>query len=411
MSTAVAVNDVSKSFRIYQEKFTSLKQKALHLGRVPYTVFPALSDISFEVEQGSSVGLLGHNGSGKSTLLKCIAGILAPTHGEVLIRGRVAAMLELGAGFSPDLSGRANIYLNASLLGLSRKEIDRQYDAIVEFSELGAFIGTQVKFYSSGMYMRLGFAVAVHMDPDVLLVDEVLAVGDGNFQLKCMKRIRDFQKEGRTIIFVSHSPEVVRAVCDTAFVLDHGKLIGGGSTTEAITILQQLQIAGSSLMYDPADGPRPKEVTALHETPVRFGDIHVNGHPPDRPPALATGEPADITFELSGSRVVSTDVSVSFRIKSAEGIPLFVVDSGRMESEPVIVRGDMEATFRIAELPLVAGTYSIDATLYSLGDGTLLDFTQLDNAFTIVNPKKGLSGFVSSDISLVVEESRKQYGA
>src|SRR5271166_5321889 len=186
----------------------------MHAGRTPYTDFWALRDIDFEIQAGETVGILGRNGCGKSTLLKCIAGILQPTEGDIRLRGHLAAMLELGAGFQPELSGRDNIFLNASLLGLPRREIERRFDEIVAFAELEEFIDNQVRFYSSGMYVRLGFAVAVNVEPDILLVDEVLAVGDENFQRKCLARIKQFQDEGRTILFVTHSADLVRVICD-----------------------------------------------------------------------------------------------------------------------------------------------------------------------------------------------------
>src|SRR6516164_6596685 len=188
----------------------------VHFGRIPWDPFWALQDVDFDVEQGSTVGMLGHNGSGKSTLLKCVAGILQPTAGEILTRGRVAALLELGAGFNHELTGRENVYMNASILGLSKKETERIFDDIVAFAELEKFIDMQVRHYSSGMYVRLGFAVVMNVDPDILLVDEVLSVGDESFQRKCLDRVKLFQKEGRTILFVTHAADLVRQVCDHA---------------------------------------------------------------------------------------------------------------------------------------------------------------------------------------------------
>ena len=199
MNVALEVEDVSKVFRLFRERPSSLKQRVLS-GRMRAEDFWALRDIAFAVEEGSSLGLIGHNGSGKTTLLKCIAGILRPTSGMIRYRGRVAALLELGAGFHPELTGRENVYLNASFLGLSRKDTDRVYDDIVAFAELQDFMDNQVKFFSSGMLVRLGFAVAVHVEPDILLIDEVLAVGDEAFQAKCLDRVRSFQAEGRTIV-------------------------------------------------------------------------------------------------------------------------------------------------------------------------------------------------------------------
>ncbi|HWW54288.1 MAG TPA: ABC transporter ATP-binding protein, partial [Acidimicrobiales bacterium] len=230
MDAAIEIEGVSKRFRLYHEKFTSLKERILHGGKVPYEDFWALKDVSLRIEQGESIGLLGHNGSGKSTLLKCVAGIIRPTQGSIRAPGRMAALLELGAGFQPELSGRENIYLNGLILGLKRAEIDKRFDDIVGFAgeEVARMIDNQVKFYSSGMYVRLGFAVAINVDPEILLVDEVLAVGDEDFQRKCLDKVSQFQREGRTIVVVTHAPDMVRQICTRAAALDHGVMVEVG---------------------------------------------------------------------------------------------------------------------------------------------------------------------------------------
>ncbi|MCV2395834.1 ABC transporter ATP-binding protein [Actinotalea sp. M2MS4P-6] len=238
MTTVVEVRDVSKRFVIRKEK--SLKERLVNFGRSQRhrEDFWALRDVDLRISSGSTVGLIGPNGSGKSTLLKVIGGIIQPTAGDVRLRGRLAALLELGAGFHPDLTGRENVFLNASILGLSQQETARYFDAIVDFSGIEPFIDTQVKFYSSGMYVRLAFAVAVHVDPDILLVDEVLAVGDEPFQRKCMDRIRGFQQEGRTIVLVTHSLDQVAELCDRAIMLDHGHVQADGPPREALHALR-----------------------------------------------------------------------------------------------------------------------------------------------------------------------------
>ena len=235
----IAVSHLSKRFVLHKDK--SLKDRVLYFRtrEKSKSEFWALKDVSFTVAQGETVGLIGHNGSGKSTLLKMVGGIIDPTAGSVLRRGRIAALLELGAGFHPDLSGRDNVYINAAILGLSTAETDEVFDDIVEFSGIGSFINTEVKFYSSGMYVRLAFAVAVHSDPDLLLVDEVLAVGDEPFQRKCMNKIREFQREGRTIVLVSHSAEQVADVCTRAIVLDAGEIVHDGDVGEGIRVLRE----------------------------------------------------------------------------------------------------------------------------------------------------------------------------
>ncbi|MGJ9655453.1 ABC transporter ATP-binding protein [Actinotignum sp. GS-2025b] len=235
----IQVDGVSKKFIVHKDK--SLKERLVNAARsrTHAEEYWALKNVSFNVAAGESVGLVGANGSGKSTLLKVIGGILTPDAGQVRTRGRMAALLELGAGFHPDLTGMENIYLNASILGLSEAEIDAQLDSIIEFSGIRDFIHTQVKFYSSGMYVRLAFAVAVHSDPDILLVDEVLAVGDEPFQKKCMEKIRQFQREGRSIILVSHSAAQVIEVCDRAVVLDKGAMVMVGDVRDAMSRLHQ----------------------------------------------------------------------------------------------------------------------------------------------------------------------------
>jgi ABC-2 type transport system ATP-binding protein len=239
MSTnVIEVHDLSKRFVIHKDK--SLKERLVNFGRsrLHKNDFWALRDVDLEITAGSTVGLVGPNGSGKSTLLKLIGGILQPTTGIVRTRGRLAALLELGAGFHPDLTGRENVYLNASILGLTRQQTDQYFDAMVDFSGIEPFIDTQVKFYSSGMYVRLAFAVAVHVDPDVLLIDEVLAVGDEPFQRKCMDRIRQFQDEGRTMVLVTHSLDQVADLCDRAVVLENGVIKADGPAREALGVLR-----------------------------------------------------------------------------------------------------------------------------------------------------------------------------
>lgn len=234
----IRVSDVSKRFVIRKDK--SLKERLVNFGRSQKHKedFWALKDVSFEIKAGTTVGLVGANGSGKSTLLKAIGGIIQPNSGYIERRGRLAALLELGAGFHPDLTGRENVYLNGSILGLTHKQTDEYFDSIVEFAELEEFIDTQVKFYSSGMYVRLAFAISVHVDPDILLVDEVLAVGDEPFQKKCMDKIREFQVEGRTIVLVSHAADQVTSLCDRVVVMSHGSMVFDGEPHAGIEALR-----------------------------------------------------------------------------------------------------------------------------------------------------------------------------
>ena len=228
-NNAVELINVTKRYRIHYEKNPSLKETVLHLRRTKYEEFLALDDVSFDVKRGETLGIIGPNGSGKSTILKLISKILMPNKGKVNVNGSVSALLELGAGFHPDLTGRENIFINAAILGMKKKDVEKKFKDIVEFSELEKFIEMPVKNYSSGMYMRLGFSVAINVNPDILLVDEVLAVGDQAFQAKCYKAIYEFIKQGKTIIIVSHDLGTIQDLCNRVIFLKNGKIeqIGG----------------------------------------------------------------------------------------------------------------------------------------------------------------------------------------
>ena len=231
---AIEFRNVSKQFQLKEGRTLREFVPAFLRGKGFTEYFEALHDVSFTVEHGETVGIIGRNGSGKSTALKLIAGVSAPSSGEVFVAGRVSPLIELGAGFHPDLTGRENVHLNASILGMSVSEINEQFDGIVEFAELEEFIDTPVKRYSSGMYVRLGFSVAVHSNPEILLIDEVLSVGDAFFQEKCLDKMHQFQANGTTIVVVSHAPGLISNFCERAIWLDHGRLVGQGEAGETI---------------------------------------------------------------------------------------------------------------------------------------------------------------------------------
>lgn len=235
MTNAVEVRDVTKKFRLHHERNQSLKS-AIMRGRISkYEEFTAVDDVTFDVQTGSTFGLIGSNGSGKSTLLKCLARIYSPNQGTITYNGRMAALLEVGSGFHHELSGKENIYLNGSILGMSKKEIDKKYDEIVDFSGVEKFIDQPIKNYSSGMYVRLGFSVAISVEPDILVADEVLAVGDEAFQRKCFNKFSDFKKSGRTVILVSHSMDSIRQMCDQAAWLEKGKIKAVGQSEAVVS--------------------------------------------------------------------------------------------------------------------------------------------------------------------------------
>jgi ABC-2 type transport system ATP-binding protein len=231
---AVNVDHVSKTFRLYHERNQTIKSAIMRRRTSVHEEFLALKDVTFDVPEGSTFGLIGSNGSGKSTLLKCLANIYYPNKGSITHHGKIAAMLEVGSGFHTELSGRENIYLNGSILGMTKKEINSKFDEIVNFSGVEEFLDQPVKNYSSGMYVRLGFSIAINVDPDILVVDEVLAVGDSEFQEKCFQKFRDFKKAGKTVILVSHSMETVRDMCTNVAWLNKGDLMAVGDAAPTI---------------------------------------------------------------------------------------------------------------------------------------------------------------------------------
>ena len=230
----IEVKDVTKSFKIYTDKGKMLKEKILFRNRNRYEMRNVLKGISFEVKRGESIGLIGNNGCGKSTTLKLLSKIIYPNSGSIQIAGRVSSLIELGAGFHPDMSGRENIFINAAIFGLSRKETEKRLDSIIEFSELEEFIDNPVRTYSSGMYMRLAFSVAISVDADILLIDEILAVGDTNFQAKCFNKLREIKASGVTIIMVSHDSNMIERFCDRAIWLNDGRIVEQGKTTQVV---------------------------------------------------------------------------------------------------------------------------------------------------------------------------------
>jgi ABC-2 type transport system ATP-binding protein len=422
---AVDVQDVSKRFRLYHEKYTSLKEKLIHAGRVPYEDLWALRDVSFDVQEGETVGILGRNGSGKSTLLKCVCGVLQPTSGRVVVRGKLAGLLELGAGFQQDLSGRDNIYLNGSMLGLSKREVDRVFDDIVEFAELGQFIDNQVKFYSSGMYVRLGFAVAVNVDPDVLVIDEVLAVGDERFQRKCMDRIKQFQREGRTILLVTHSPDQVRAVCDRAVVLSDGVMIGEGAPGEAVRLFRErlmeagdeLALGGGDEPPPPAAPPAPPPAPATLPASIRFGDGDAAAGDADqsRPVRLTEvtafyPEVNERRYLLPGETLVvragyqasaAAENSVfSIEVRMDDGTMLFRTDTEILGLTCDVPAGPGAIDFHFESLPLFDGSYDVNVGITGPG-GTLYDWREPACQFEVMNPGRSV-GLVAVPVRVAV---------
>ncbi len=313
MTAAVEVNNVSKSFRLFQEKNSTLKATLMRGRRSRYEDFLALDDVSFQVPEGKTFALVGENGSGKSTLLKCLAKILHPDKGTVATHGKVSALLELGAGFHAELSGRENIYLNGSILGLSRRDIDQRFDDIVEFAggDVPRFIDNPVKNYSSGMFIRLGFAIAINVQPDILLVDEILAVGDEDFQRKCMTKFAEFRKAGRTVVVVSHALDVVRNLCDDAAWFEHGRVRQLGSAGKVV----------DSYLESVATGRSTGDAEIVTRDMTAGGPLRaVQLLGPDAQPTttIRTGEPARLRVEVECGTTGETEV-LRLDIEASDG--------------------------------------------------------------------------------------------
>jgi ABC-2 type transport system ATP-binding protein len=375
VAAAIELDGVSKRFRLSSEKYQSLKERIIHLNRAVHQELWALRDINLSVDQGNTVGLLGHNGSGKSTLLKCVAAILQPTMGEIRTHGRIAALLELGAGFHPELTGRENVFLNGSILGLSQREIERRFDEIVEFAELSEHIDRQVRFYSSGMYVRLGFAVAVNVDPDILLVDEVLAVGDEAFQRKCLERVREFQQSGRTIMVVTHDTELVRQVCDEVVVLDHGQMVFTGPPSEAVRSFREH-------LFHAVPGAPEQQVA---DSGVHISQVLVEHAAQAERAYLLPGEALSVRVRYLAREPIE-NASFSFQIYDLTGRMLAGITTDRLGIQLPTLTGEGEITFVIPHVPLLDGTYPITVGITSAGQGVVHDWRDQLSQFEVMNP-------------------------
>lgn len=384
----IEADAVSKKFSVRRD--TSLKERIVTLGRAGRRHrqdYWALSDISVGIHAGTTIGLIGHNGSGKSTLLKVIGGIIQPTVGEVRQRGRVAALLELGAGFHPDLTGRENVYLNASVLGLSREETEARFDDILAFSGVGDFIDTQVKFFSSGMYVRLAFAVAVHTDPDILLVDEVLAVGDEQFQQKCLDKIRAFQEEGRTIIIVSHALDQIESMCDRVILLNRGQVVLDGAPKAAIDRFRELLSTG--------EGTRGEQSTqathSLEVSSIRLCDA--DGAPATR---FTIGQPIDLRVHVRA--LVPVDKwAVGFSINTIHGQMALASNTDVLGVTLDPITDEAVVRLTLTDIGLAPGEYFVNANAAGISVASSHSLTQ-GASFVIEGPADTI-GPVAASIS------------
>ncbi len=421
---AIEVLHASKVYRRFSNKrqFATLKSALLSRSLIrdlrPDETFPAIQDVSFTVPAGRTLGVIGRNGSGKSTMLKLVAGITKPTQGTVTVNGRISALIELGAGFHPEISGRENVFINGIMLGLTKREVARRFDEIVEFAELRDFIDAPVKTYSSGMYMRLGFAVAIHVDPDVLLVDEVLAVGDEGFTHKCLDKFAEFKRRGKTILLVTHSLGLVERFCDEALWLDGGRMKGMGDpkrivgayiTDVEVTEEQQLAAADakaqeSTVVLSPDDPgtavlpDHPVEIAAapadmFRATEGRWGsreveitDVMLASQDGERSHVFHTGDRLDVRIRMRAPLPVD-DFVLGIGLFNAEGVCCYGTNTSLEQYKSEELAGDAEVTFTIESLDLVEGTYKLDVAVHKL-DGYPYDYHRLLYTFRVKSRTK-----------------------
>jgi len=350
VTAAIVIEDVSKRYRLYHERNQTLKGALMRRGRSRYDEFWALRDVSIEIEEGSTFGLIGENGSGKSTLLKCIARILRPDAGRIAVAGKLSALLELGAGFHQELTGRENVYLNGAILGLSKKDIDSRFDEIIDFAGLEQFVDSPVKNYSSGMYVRLGFSVAINVEPDILLIDEILAVGDAEFQYKCERKFEDLKKAGKTIVIVSHAIESIRQFCDRVALLDHGRVRSLGPANDvASDYLEGVHLKSREESRSGSGEIQIQRVVLLDEA----------GNPITR---ARTGQPVTFRLVFSANQPIEQPC-FGFSLRRIDGVGVTAPNTHDYGVIPDKVEGHGHVDYRVPSLPLLAGTYDVAVSI------------------------------------------------
>jgi ABC-type polysaccharide/polyol phosphate transport system ATPase subunit len=344
--------------------------------------FWALRGVDFEIPAGRTVGVIGPNGSGKSSLLGLVAGTITPSEGSVRAQGRISSLLELGAGFHPDLTGRENVFLNAAILGIPREDIRKRFDAIVDFAGLHEFIDVPVKHYSSGMYVRLGFAVAVEMNPDILLIDEVLAVGDIAFQLKCLDRIRDFQKRGKTLLLVSHALQTVEEFCDEAFLVHHGKLVARGNPQDVVLQYIKAYMGEGGYLYTQEFGTRE----------VEFTDVRLRDAEGREAPSFVTGQPMLVDISYRAHKRIEKPV-FGFSVKTGNGFYVFGSNTQIAKYPIDAIEGDGAVRLRLDPVTLMQGNFFLSLSIHSWDHAEQYHRREDWYPFAVKNPTGALGIF------------------
>ncbi len=386
-SVAISVDSVSKKFRLYKEKNDSIKATMTKFRHARYDEFIALNNVSLEIQVGTTIGIIGSNGSGKSTLLKLLAGIVNPDSGQIDVNGRLVALLELGAGFHPDLTGRENIYLNAAILGMRKQEIDQSIHKIIEFSELGDFIDVAIKHYSSGMVVRLGFSIAVHVNPDVLIIDEVLSVGDESFQKRSLRKILEFKEAGKTIVIVSHDLGAIEQVCDRVLWLNKGTIQESGPT----------EIVISNYLDSQREGSNANSIEQSNKVGTVIQHVSVSDGKENHTGIFGAGSP--INFSLVLNNDFNNDaISLVICIRNEANQIVWqnhedslVINRDSVMSEQIVVNCSL------SRFPMRQGIFDVLMRVFDTGTFQLIDEWNYDLKFNIVRDEREDYGFLQID--------------
>lgn len=354
-NSAISVSSLSKNFRLYHERNRYIKAALLRGRRAKYEEFWALKDVSFEVAHGATLGIIGSNGSGKTTMLKCLTGIYTPEKGAIKVDGKLAALLELGAGFHPELTGAENIFLNGSILGMSKRDVQNKFASIVEFAGLEKFIDTPVKNFSSGMVVRLGFSIASHVEPEILLIDEILSVGDQDFQRKSSEKIEEFRREGRTIVVVSHSLGLVQQLCKEVIWLDKGQIRQSGPAAEVIAAY-----TGGS--YQPQTERDESSRNRWGMGDARINSIELLNHDGTIAQVIESNAGAQIRFQISAHTRIESPI-LRVQITRLNGDVVWATSTQRGTNTMRVLDGAATATLNIESTKLLEGTYFVSAAI------------------------------------------------
>jgi ABC-2 type transport system ATP-binding protein len=396
---AIEVKSLSKNFRLYHERNRYIKAAFLRGRRAKYEEFIALNDVSFDVPHGATLGIIGSNGSGKTTMLKCLTGIYTPERGSIKIDGKVAALLELGAGFHPELTGSENVYLNGAILGMTKRDVELKFDKIVEFAGLEKFINTPVKNFSSGMVVRLGFSIAAHVEPKILLIDEILSVGDQDFQRKSTEKIEEFRREGRTIVVVSHSLGLVQQLCKEVIWLDKGKIRQSGLATDVISAY--------------TGGSYAEHLERDDESRERWGtgDARINSIE-----LLSSDETNIKHFDSDAAVKVRCQINAHVRLESPilrvrvtklNGDVVWATSTQRVSNSIRVLDGPATATLDIPKFGLLEGTYYLSASISNSTSTTEFDHCQNWLRFNVHKTNLFDEGIVSVESSWSLERQHR----